>query len=231
MPRVADYDLNIIELCKNMSSQSNLMHLRDLKPRNNTYELGFHGNGHRNGASSHHYHDACCVPVDSWLSTNIGFQLSPKGALHAHGPLKPIDVHRHPRSRSACGKLQIAARRQAGEQAERKAYPRSFSYDRSAVTSKDEDGPITFLRWPNRGELALSKSGSPLMTSTRTIRQKFVNVNIPTRNGVISMQPKKLFEIDPEMLQSLDDNILSQLEILVHNMQLILKKSYDAASK
>lgn len=56
---------------------------------------------------------------------------------------------------------------------------------------------------------------------------KFANVNIPIRNGVLSLRPKKLDadEVEANLLENLDEDTLNQIKTLHENLQMIVNKA------
>lgn len=60
---------------------------------------------------------------------------------------------------------------------------------------------------------------------------KFANVNIPIRNGVLSLRPKKLAEVKAELLENLDEDTLNQIRTLHESLQLIVNTANKAALK
>lgn len=62
---------------------------------------------------------------------------------------------------------------------------------------------------------------------------KFANVNIPIRNGVLSLRPKKLDadEVESNLLENLDEDTLNQIKTLHENLQMIVNKASQAVFK
>lgn len=63
------------------------------------------------------------------------------------------------------------------------------------------------------------------------MQDKFANVNIPIRNGVLSLRPKRLNEVQPDLLQNLDLDTLNQIKTLNENLQLIVDTANKAGFK
>jgi len=59
------------------------------------------------------------------------------------------------------------------------------------------------------------------------MQDKFANVNIPMGDGIFSLRPKRLAEVQPDLLENLDPDTLKQIKTLHENLQLIV----DTASK
>lgn len=84
---------------------------------------------------------------------------------------------------------------------------------------------MSFVRWPRAGEMVLSKAGSPLAVQMRPDR--YADVHIPTRGGVITVKPHKINTVKREVLMQLDENTLNQVKTLNANLGLIV----DMANK
>lgn len=52
--------------------------------------------------------------------------------------------------------------------------------------------------------------------------EKIANVNIPLRNGVISLRPKKLDNVQQHILEAIDPDTLDQLKTLHANLDKIV---------
>lgn len=59
---------------------------------------------------------------------------------------------------------------------------------------------------------------------------RFANVNIPLRNGVISLRPKKLAEFQPDILDGIDPETLDQIKTLHANLHKIVSMADKAAA-
>ncbi|XP_037809203.1 borealin-like [Lucilia sericata] len=166
--------------------------------------------------------------------------------LRTPGPLSSARARRPRRSRSACGNLapipasavklkpQLSAT--AGGHGHGAAEHHSRSKMRTPMASRTKalsadrttkfdnpsspQSPPTFLRFPKPGELALSKCGSPLVT--QMLPENIAHLNIPLRNGVISMRPKKLADLQPHILEDLDPTTVDQLRTLKLNIDKIV---------
>ncbi|KAH8377665.1 hypothetical protein KR093_006585 [Drosophila rubida] len=100
------------------------------------------------------------------------------------------------------------------------------SVDRADTLLKHCELPaVTFMRWPKPGEVALSTGGSPL--AVQTFPDRYANVHIPTKVGVLKLQPQKLSEVKREVLKQLDASTLNQIKTLSSNLHLIV----DIATK
>ncbi|KAH8377670.1 hypothetical protein KR093_006584 [Drosophila rubida] len=187
----------------------------------------------------------------STMSAYNGAALRSARAMRTPGPLHSARARRERRSRSACGiklgqalgtsnnstttsnsnsNLSNAHRNSRSKlRTPMAARPKAFSADRTSrkprPSSSPSTPPMAFLRWPKPGEVALSQFGSPIVA--QVMPDKFANVNIPIRNGVLSLRPRKLGEIKPDLLENLDADTLSQIKTLHENLQLIV----DTASK
>lgn len=60
---------------------------------------------------------------------------------------------------------------------------------------------------------------------------KFANVNIPIRNGVLSLRPKKLAEVQADLIENLDSDTLNQIRTLHENLQMIVNTASKAGLK
>ncbi|XP_055904715.1 borealin-like isoform X2 [Eupeodes corollae] len=81
--------------------------------------------------------------------------------------------------------------------------------------------PTALLRWPKPGELVISMTGTPVVSS-HIMPEQFANVNIPIRDGVLSLRPKKLCNLDPEIVDKIDQDTISQIKLLQTNLELIM---------
>ncbi|XP_013105374.1 borealin isoform X2 [Stomoxys calcitrans] len=177
-------------------------------------------------------------------------QLAPHqtARLRTPGPLSSARARRPRRSRSACGDYGIpgsAIKKKSSSQLSVNAVgdhhsrskmrtpmasrTKALSADRTPKLVNDADlpsSPPTFLRFPRAGELVLSKCGSPLVSNT--IPDNYAHLNIPLRNGVISMRPKKLAELQPNILEAMDPETLEQLRTLHANIDKIVSMADKA---
>ncbi|TMW53248.1 hypothetical protein DOY81_001664 [Sarcophaga bullata] len=164
---------------------------------------------------------------------------------HTPGPLSSARARRPRRSRSACSNLAPipgspikhksthltvnAGGAQGTENRARSkmrtpmaARPKALSADRTSKfdISVSPHSPPTFLRFPKPGELVLSKCGSPLVA--QILPENFAHLNIPLRNGVISMRPKKLADVHQHLLEDLEPVTVDQLRTLKTNIDKIV---------
>ncbi|KAM8715720.1 hypothetical protein ACLKA7_002724 [Drosophila subpalustris] len=180
----------------------------------------------------------------SQLSAYNSSVLRSTRAMRTPGPLHSARARRDRRSRSACGtKLGLStagsvvasssssasnSHRNSRSKMRTPMRPKALSADRTTRKTRPSSPgtpPMCFLRWPKPGEVALSKFGSPIVA--QVMQDKFANVNIPIRNGVLSLRPKKLGEVQADLLENLDADTLKQIKTLNENLQLIV----DTASK
>ncbi|XP_030377623.1 borealin-like [Scaptodrosophila lebanonensis] len=170
-------------------------------------------------------------------------------ALRTPGPLHSARARRARRSQSAGGEISIlpSAKPHVSGVASMEHSSRSkmrtpmvsrtkaLSADRTprlhhkGRASSPSTPPMSFLRWPKPGEVALSKFGSPMVA--QVMPDKIANVNIPIRNGVLSMRPKKLAEVETDLLESLDTDTLHQIKTLHDNLALIMNTVGKAGLK
>ncbi|XP_032583549.1 borealin isoform X1 [Drosophila sechellia] len=187
----------------------------------------------------------------SILAAHTGSLLRSTKAMRTPGPLHSARARRARRSRSACGDLNIlhSAKPPSISSSSSSRNSRSklrtpmasrakaFSADRTPLKQKQmrpgspTTPPMAFLRYPKPGEVALSKYGSPMVA--QVMPDKFANVNIPIRNGVLSLRPKKLDadEVESNLLENLDEDTLNQIKTLHENLQMIVNKASQAVFK
>ncbi|XP_005187708.1 borealin-like isoform X2 [Musca domestica] len=172
--------------------------------------------------------------------------------LRTPGPLSSARARRPRRSRSACGDYGIPGSAMksktssqlsinAGSSTASDHHSRSkmrtpmasrskaLSADRSTKDANEPQSPLsppTFLRFPRAGELVLSKCGSPLVANT--VPGTFAHLNIPLRNGVISMRPKKIDDLTPDIIKAMDPETLQQLKTLHANIDKIVNMADKA---
>ncbi|KAH8293268.1 hypothetical protein KR018_006237 [Drosophila ironensis] len=188
------------------------------------------------------------------LSAHMGSMMRSAKAMRTPGPLHSARPRRARRSRSACGELSVMRSAKppsvlansssaSGRESRSKlrtpmaSRTKAFSADRTPLAQKQaRDGspatpPMAFLRYPKPGEVALSKFGSPMVA--QVMPDKFANVNIPIRNGVLSLRPKKLNagEFETDLLENLDADTLNQIKTLHENLQMIVHKANQAGFK
>ncbi|XP_050741390.1 borealin isoform X2 [Drosophila biarmipes] len=189
----------------------------------------------------------------SILAAHTGSLLRSTKAMRTPGPLSSARARRGRRSRSACGDLNVlhsakppsilssstASSRNSRSKMRTPMASRqkAFSADRTPLAQKQMRSgspttpPMAFLRYPKPGEVALSKFGSPMVS--QVMPDKFANVNIPIRNGVLSLRPKKLDagEVESNLLENLDEDTLNQIKTLHENLQMIVNKASQAGFK
>ncbi|XP_052852472.1 borealin isoform X1 [Drosophila gunungcola] len=189
----------------------------------------------------------------SLLSAHTGSLLRSTKAMRTPGPLHSARARRGRRSQSACGELNILhsakpqssnSSKAAGSRNSRSkmrtpmaSRSKAFSADRTPLAQMQMRSgspcspPMAFLRYPKPGEVALSKFGSPMVA--QVMPDKFANVNIPIRNGVLSLRPKKLDagEVESNLLENLDEDTLNQIKTLHENLQMIVNKASQAGFK
>uniref|UniRef100_A0A182J112 Borealin C-terminal domain-containing protein n=1 Tax=Anopheles atroparvus TaxID=41427 RepID=A0A182J112_ANOAO len=92
----------------------------------------------------------------------------------------------------------------------------------SQITLKVEPNtPLAFIRHPRAGESVYSLTGSPVVNSV--MHKNMANVNIPVSNGVLSLQPTDLGDVDPEGLPTIDFDTLEHLKKLQANLNKIMQ--------
>ncbi|XP_017006287.2 borealin [Drosophila takahashii] len=188
----------------------------------------------------------------SILAAHTGSLLRSTKAMRTPGPLHSARARRARRSRSACGELNVLHSAKppsisSGANSSRNSRSKlrtpmasrtkAFSADRTPLAQKQirsgspTTPPMAFLRYPKPGEVALSKFGSPMVA--QVMPDKFANVNIPIRNGVLSLRPKKLDagEVESNLLENLDEDTLNQIKTLHENLQMIVNKASQAGFK
>uniref|UniRef100_A0A1A9X4A9 Borealin C-terminal domain-containing protein n=1 Tax=Glossina brevipalpis TaxID=37001 RepID=A0A1A9X4A9_9MUSC len=144
--------------------------------------------------------------------------------LRTPGPLASACARRPRRSRSACGDYAPPSGLEHQSRGKARA-TRSKAHSAGRKSKTHFDGlptspPAAFMRWPKPGELVVSKYGSPIIA--QILPDKFANVNIPLRNGVISLRPKKLNELQSDILDAIDLQTLNQLKTLNANLDKIV---------
>ncbi|XP_054740596.1 borealin-like isoform X1 [Anastrepha obliqua] len=114
---------------------------------------------------------------------------------------------------------------------------KAFSADRTSQlcgqqfpsTTSVQSPAAAFLRWPKPGEVVLSKCGSPVVA--QVMPDKYANVNIPTRNGVFSLRPKKLDDLKSDIIDAIDQDTLNQIRTLHDNLNMIMKLADSSVQK
>lgn len=168
------------------------------------------------------------------------------------GPLSSARARRPRRSRSACDDLvQVSTIKSSTSSSTvmdtriSRSKMRTPTATRSKALSADRSSQVcgqqfsmtmsasspaaAFLRWPKPGEVVLSKCGSPVVA--HVMPDKFANVNIPTKNGVFSLRPKKLDELKSDIIDAIDADTLSQIKTLHDNLNLIMKMADGSSTK
>lgn len=125
------------------------------------------------------------------------------------------------RSHSTCSRSGRLRTQQSQSQVSRL---QAQSADRDVLKKADLPA-VTLLRWPKPGEVALSKCGSPL--AVQSFPDTCANVHIPTKVGVLKLQPQKLSEFKREVLKQIDSSTLNQIKMLNSNLNMIV----DMATK
>uniref|UniRef100_A0A182Q8S1 Borealin C-terminal domain-containing protein n=1 Tax=Anopheles farauti TaxID=69004 RepID=A0A182Q8S1_9DIPT len=92
----------------------------------------------------------------------------------------------------------------------------------SQITLKVEPNtPLAFIRYPRAGENVYSLTGSPVMNAFMT--KHVANVNIPVPNGVLSLQPTELQDVDAESLPKIDLATFEHLKKLQANLNIVMQ--------
>ncbi|XP_017072080.1 borealin [Drosophila eugracilis] len=185
----------------------------------------------------------------SILAAHTGSLLWSTKAMRTPGPLCSAKARRVRRSRSACEDLNVLHSAKpppvtSGANSSRNSRSKmrtptvsrtkAFSADRTPLAQKQMRSgspttpPMAFLRYPKPGEVVLSKYGSPMVA--QVMPDKFANVNIPIRNGVLSLRPKKLDagEVESNLLDNMNADTFNQIKALHENLQLIVDKASKA---
>uniref|UniRef100_A0A1B0FMD6 Borealin C-terminal domain-containing protein n=1 Tax=Glossina morsitans morsitans TaxID=37546 RepID=A0A1B0FMD6_GLOMM len=150
-------------------------------------------------------------------------QQQPKDPFRTPGPLNAALARGPRRSRSACSKYSslVATEHQARNKILTADRTRPHSIERKQYfDGRPVTPPVAFMRWPKPGEMVLSKYGSPVIA--QALPDRFANVNIPMRNGVMSLRPKKLDALQADILEDMGPQTLSELRILRGNLEKIV---------
>lgn len=174
---------------------------------------------------------------DSTNSMACGSQanLSIMRSVRAPGPLSSAKARRTRRSQSATGYPSSALKPKpsanAGKERLSRQKLRTPLVSRQKAISADRTppnrgkncpgSPTALLRWPKPGEMVISMTGTPVVSS-HIMPELFANVNIPIRDGVLSLRPKKLSNLDPEIVHKIDQDTISQIKLLQSNLELIM---------
>ncbi|CAD7011363.1 borealin isoform X2 [Ceratitis capitata] len=167
------------------------------------------------------------------------------------GPLSSARARRPRRSRSVCDEIHASAIKSTTSSSSimdtrisrskmrtpTASRSKAFSADRSSQicgqqfpSSTSVQSPAAaFLRWPKPGEVVLSKCGSPVVA--HVMPDKYANVNIPTKNGIFSLRPKKLEELKTDIIEAIDSDTLNQIRTLHDNLNLIMKMADGSLPK
>lgn len=85
--------------------------------------------------------------------------------------------------------------------------------------------PLSILRRPKQGEMAISMQGSPLLVSG-VITETCANVNIPLEDGrILSLQPSRSLRMSE--IPNLDEHTRQQLLALRDNLNKVVKLAGD----
>ncbi|XP_035903644.1 borealin-like [Anopheles stephensi] len=109
-------------------------------------------------------------------------------------------------------------------QVNNKSRSQAVSTDRgmSQITLKVEPNtPLAFIRYPRAGESVYSLTGSPVVNAVMT--KHTANVNIPVPDGVLSLQPTDLEDVDKQYLPKIDYATLEHLKKLQSNLNKIMQ--------
>lgn len=123
------------------------------------------------------------------------------------------------------------------------------------VTPKVQAGSaIAMLRYAKQGETVISLDGSPVIASQLVFLLNLpnifhiltilihgfafdfsgigqsANINIPTANGVFSIQPSCNGIVDANVVSQIDNNTLEQLRRLQDNLDMIMQAAAEAAN-
>lgn len=155
-------------------------------------------------------------------------------------PKKTIgtEIKKKPRrSRSAAGNISTMSARpltrvnSVNERMSRSKYRtpvnrlQTMSADRSVmapVTPKIQmNTPMSLLRYPKVGETIISMSGSPVIVNGGAM-QGVANINIPIKDGMFSMQPNAITDVDSDLVSRIDTSTLDQLRQLQANLNVVM---------
>uniref|UniRef100_A0A182JRT1 Borealin C-terminal domain-containing protein n=1 Tax=Anopheles christyi TaxID=43041 RepID=A0A182JRT1_9DIPT len=81
--------------------------------------------------------------------------------------------------------------------------------------------PLAFIRYPRAGESVYSLTGSPVVNAVMT--KNMANVNIPVPNGMLSLQPTDLEDMDTQLLPKIDYATLEHLKKLQANLNKVMQ--------
>lgn len=161
--------------------------------------------------------------------------LSIMRTARAPGPLSSAKARRTRRSQSASGYPPSALKPKPSSAANKERLSRqkhrtplvsrqkAISADRTPPNRNNNfpGSPAALLRWPKPGEMVISMTGTPVVSS-HVMPEQCANVNIPIRDGVLSLRPKKLSNLDPEIVHKIDQDTITQIKLLQSNLELIM---------
>ncbi|XP_061513619.1 borealin [Anopheles gambiae] len=81
--------------------------------------------------------------------------------------------------------------------------------------------PLAFIRYPRAGESVYSLTGSPVVNTVMS--KNTANVNIPVPDGMLSLQPTDLEDMDRELLPKIDYATLEHLKKLQANLNKVMQ--------
>ncbi|KAJ6634784.1 Borealin [Pseudolycoriella hygida] len=101
----------------------------------------------------------------------------------------------------------------------------TMSADRSVVTPVTPkitmNTPVSLLRYPRVGETVISMSGSPIIVNGGSTTG-LANINIPIKEGIFSMQPNAITNVDAELVERIDSKTIRQLKQLQTNLAIVM---------
>ncbi|KAG4071335.1 hypothetical protein HA402_004039 [Bradysia odoriphaga] len=163
-----------------------------------------------------------------------------ESSRHSSKPKKTIGTEqkkKHRRSRSAAANVSTMSARplsrvnSVNERMSRSKYRtpinrlQTMSADRSIiapVTPKIQmNTPMSLLRYPKIGETIISMSGSPVIVNGGAM-QGIANINIPIKDGMFSMQPNAITDVDSDLVSRIDHTTMNQLKQLQANLNFVM---------
>ncbi|XP_037890736.1 borealin-like [Glossina fuscipes] len=159
----------------------------------------------------------CSFDSAASAKSSTASQQEEKHIFRTPKPLNSVHVRYPMRSLSACGECSISIAMKHGAR-------NNMLSNRIRIHSAEP----AFMRWPKPGEMVVSKYGSPIIA--QVLPDKGANVHIPLQDGVVSLRPKKLDEVQADILEDLDPQTLSELRILHGNLEKIVNMA-DEISK
>lgn len=98
------------------------------------------------------------------------------------------------------------------------------SADRLQIMTKVQPfTPMAVMRHAKIGEPVFSMTGSPVLSSN--FADAIANVNIPIRNGFLSLRPEVLDSISPTYIRNIEAHTLDHLKQLQSNLDHIMKEA------